>query len=84
MSEMMISTIFAMVFIMRITGVEISKIQNVQNKLHFRKISNHSKSYIHCLRTMRIMRMMRITEIEISKKSKCAEQTAVSKSLKSL
>ena len=28
--------------------------------------------------------MMRITEVEISKKSKCAEQTAVSKSLKSL
>ena len=28
--------------------------------------------------------MMRITEVEISKKSKCTEQTAVSKSLKSL
>ena len=28
--------------------------------------------------------MMRIIEVEISKKSKCAEQTAVSKSLKSL
>ena len=28
--------------------------------------------------------MMRITEVEISKKAKCAEQTAVSKSLKSL
>ena len=28
--------------------------------------------------------MMRITEVEISKKSKYAEQTAVSKSLKSL
>ena len=33
---------------------------------------------------MRIMCMMRITEVEISKKSKCAEQRAVSKSLKSL
>ena len=28
--------------------------------------------------------VMRITEVEISKKSKCAKQTAVSKSLKSL
>ena len=36
------------------------------------------------MRLMRFMRMMRITEVEISKKSKCAEQTAVSKSLKSL
>ena len=27
---------------------------------------------------------MRITEVEISKESKCAEQTAVSRSLKSL
>ena len=33
---------------------------------------------------MRIMRMMRITEVEISKKSKCAEQAAISKSLKTL
>ena len=29
------------------------------------------------MRMMRIMRMMRVTEVEISKKSKCAEQTAV-------
>ena len=36
------------------------------------------------MRMMRNMRRMRITEVEISKKSKCAEQTAVSKSLKSL
>ena len=36
------------------------------------------------MRMMRIMRMMRNTEVEISKKSKCAEKTAVSKSLKSL
>ena len=28
--------------------------------------------------------MMRITEVEISKKSKCAKQTAIPKSLKSL
>ena len=28
--------------------------------------------------------MIRITEVEISKKSKCAKQTAISKSLKSL
>ena len=36
------------------------------------------------MRMIRIMRMMCITEVEISKKSKCAEQTADSKSLKSL
>ena len=29
-----------------------------------------------------IVNMMRITGVEISKKSKCAEQTAISKSLK--
>ena len=33
---------------------------------------------------MRIMRMMRITEVEISKKSKCAEHTAIWKSLKTV
>ena len=33
---------------------------------------------------MRIMRMMRITGVEISKKSKRAEQTAISKSLKTV
>ena len=31
-----------------------------------------------------IVSMMRITRVEISKKSKCAEQTANSKSLKTL
>ena len=36
------------------------------------------------MRMMPIMRMIRITEVEISKKSKCAEQTAISKSFKSL
>ena len=36
------------------------------------------------MRMMRIMRMMRVTEVEISKNSKCAERTAVWKSLKSL
>ena len=36
------------------------------------------------MRMMRIMRMMRSTGVEISKKSKCAEQTAISKSLKAV
>ena len=31
-----------------------------------------------------IVSMMRITGVELSKKSKCAKQTAISKSLKSL
>ena len=36
------------------------------------------------MRMIRIKPMMCITEVEISKKSKCAEQTPDSKSLKSL
>ena len=37
------------------------------------------------LKTMfAIVNMMRITRVVISKKSKCAEQTAISKSLKTL
>ena len=41
---------FAIVSNMRITGVEISKSQNVQKKLQFRKVSKHCKSHTHCVR----------------------------------
>ena len=41
---------FAIVNMMRITGVVIRKSQNVQNRQQFRKVSKHYKSYIHCVR----------------------------------
>ena len=47
----------------------------------------HCKSLLHCVRHVgndelnyfAIVNMMRITGVEISKKSKCAKQTAISK-----
>ena len=83
---------FAMVSMMRITGVEISKSQNVRNKLQFRKVSNAlNMIYTVCamlemmIQTMFAMvSMMRITGVEISKKAKCVKQAAFSKSLKTL
>ena len=50
MSKMMIWTMFAIVSMMRIIGVEILKSQNVQFNLHIRKIWKHGKSYMHCVR----------------------------------
>ena len=50
MSEMMIWTMFEIVSMMRITGVEISKSRNVKNKLQFQKVWKHCKSYIHFVR----------------------------------
>ena len=47
MSEMMIWTMFAIVSMMRIIGVEILKSQNVQNKQEFQKVWKHCKSYMH-------------------------------------
>ena len=38
MSDVIIYPLFAMVSMMRIRGVEISKKQNVQNKLQFRTV----------------------------------------------
>ena len=71
----------------RITGVVISK--NVQNKQQFRKVWKHCKSYKRCDRRVEnddlncaCHSMMRITGVAISKKSKLAKQTGISKSLK--
>ena len=50
MSEMMIWTMFAIVCMVRITGVEISKKSKCANKLQFRKVWKHCKSDIHCVR----------------------------------
>ena len=64
----------------------------MQNKQQIRKVFKHCKSYIHCVRygsnvdlnIFAIVNMMRITGAVISKKSKCAEQTTISKSLQTL
>ena len=48
MSEMMIYPLFAMVSMMRITGVEISKKSKRANKIWISKVSNHCKWYILC------------------------------------
>ena len=50
MSKMMIWTFFAIVKMMRITGVVISKSQNMQNKRQFRIVWKHCKSYIQSVR----------------------------------
>ena len=59
---------------------------------NFEKFERNCKSYIHCVRHVgndelnysAIVNMMRITGEEISKQSKCAKQTAISKSFKTL
>ena len=68
---------------MRITGVVISKKSKCANKLQIRKVWKHCKSYIHCVRYVG-NDDLNITGVVISKKSKYAEQTANSKSLKTL
>ena len=59
---------------------------------NYEKFEKHCKSFIRCVRHFgndelnyfAIVNMMRITGVEITKKSKCAKQTAISKSLKTL
>ena len=41
---------FAIVSMMRITGVEISKMSKYAKQTANRKVSKHCKSYIHCVR----------------------------------
>ena len=50
MSEMMIYPLFAMVSMMRIRGVEISKKSKCAKQTAISKVSNHCKSYILCAR----------------------------------
>ena len=45
--EMMIETMFAIVSIMRITGVDISNQPKCENKHQFRKVWRHCKSNLH-------------------------------------
>ena len=49
-SEMMISSMFAIVNMMRITGVEISKQSKCAKQRANRKVLKHCKFYIHCVR----------------------------------
>ena len=50
MSEIMIYTMFAIVSMMRITGVEIAKKSKCAKQAANRKVLKHWKSYIHCVR----------------------------------
>ena len=84
---------FAIVNMMRITGVEISKnSKSAEQTAISKSFKKHCKSFIHCVRHVgndelnyfAIFNMMRITGVVISKESKCAKQTAISKSFKKL
>ena len=50
MSEMMIQTMFAIVSMMLLTGVEISKKSKCAKQTANRKVLKHCKSYIRCVR----------------------------------
>ena len=78
---------------MRITGVEISKkVKMCKTNCKLEKFENTvNPIYTVCAMSelmiytlFAIVSMMRITGVENSKKSKCAEQTAISKRLKTL
>ena len=93
MLEMMNSIMFAIVSMRRITGVEISKKSKwaKQKKISEKFENTGNLIYTACamlqmmIYTMfAIVRKMPIAGVEISTKSKCAEQTAISKSLKTM
>ena len=84
---------FAIVKMMRITGVVISKkVKMSRTNSNFEKVQNTlNLIYTVCaisemiIWTMfAIVNMMRVTGVEISKKSKCEEETAISKRFKTL
>ena len=84
---------FAIVNMMRITGAVISKNSKMcRTNSNFEKfentvnlISNVCAMSEMMISTMfAIVNIMRITGLIISKKSKCVQQTAISKSLKTL
>ena len=52
MLVMIIYTMFAIVTMMRLTGVEISNMPKLQNKQQFWKVSKHCKSQIHTVRNV--------------------------------
>ena len=93
MSEMLIWTMFAIVYMMRITAVVISKKWKCAQQIaKSKKLKNTvNLRYTVCAMSemmiwtmFAIVNMMRITGVVISKKSKCAEQIAKSKSFKTL
>ena len=84
---------FAIVNMMRMIGVVISKKSKCAEQTAISKSLKYTVNLIYTVCAMSemmiqtmfaIVNMMPITGVEISKKSKCAEQTAVSKSLKTL
>ena len=93
MLEMMIYTMFAIVSMVRITGVEIS---NKPKCTKQKVISKSLKTLKIPLKTVcailemmiytmfAIVTMVRIARVEISNKPKCTKQTAISKSWKTL
>ena len=62
------------------TNCKFEKFENTVNLIY--TVCAMSKMMLYTI--FAIVSMMRITGVEISKKSKCAEQTANSKSLKTL
>ena len=62
------------------TNCKFEKFENTVNLIY--TVCAMSKMMLYTI--FAIVSMMRITGLEISKKSKCAEQTANSKSLKTL
>ena len=62
------------------TNCKFEKFQNTVNLIYY--VCAMSEMMIQTM--FAIVSMMRITGVEISKKSKCAKQTANSKSLKTL
>ena len=93
MSEMMIETMFAIANMRRIIRVVISKkVKTCKTICKFEKFEN-TVNLIYTVCAMlemmiwtifAIVKMMRITEVVISNKPKRAEQTANSKSFKTL
>ena len=65
---------------MCITNCSFEKCENTVNLIY--TVCAMSKMMLYTI--FAIVSMMRMTGVEISKKSKCAEQTDISKSLKTL
>ena len=84
---------FAIVGVVRITGVEISKMSKCAKQTAIMKSLKHTVNLIYSVCAMSemmiypmfaMLNIVAISVVEVSKTSKCAKQTALSKSLKTL